>query len=237
MRSALGYFSVFALIVAGLLLVVRLLAPHWLQNENDQAQLIYLLLFLVLIGGGAFGTNRAQMAVALKQALTWLAIFLLVVVGYSFQQQLIDLGTRVRSEVTPSAAVSIDQQTDQPRTNAVAIRKSSDGQFHATGKVNSALVRFMVDTGASSVALTGTDARRAGINLDKLDFSIPISTASGQTFAASVTLDKVSIGQITLRNVDAFVLQEGLDISLLGMSFLGRLQKFEASRNQLILRK
>jgi len=232
LRSTLGFFSVFALVVAGLLLIVKFLAPSWLHSENEQARLVYLLLFLVLIGGGAFGAGKAQIGVAIRQAIIWLAIFLLVIVVYSFRQELGTITTRVQSELQPSQPIAVQQNSA-----AVAIGKSDDGQFHAQGRVNGTHVRFLVDTGASSIALTLNDAKRAKIDISKLSFTVPVNTAAGQTFGAYVTLDKVSVGQITLRNVEAFVLQEGLDISLLGMSFLGRLQKFEASRSQLILTK
>jgi len=237
LRSALGFFSIFAILVAGLLLLVRLVAPTQLQSDFEQANLIYLLMLLVLIGGGALGSSRADISLALRQALIWLAIFLLVVVAYSFREEVSALGHRVRAEILPSSPVNVDDQEQSTQGSVVALRKSDDGHFHADAKVNRAHVRFLVDTGASSVALTLADAKRVGIDVDQLNYSVPISTASGQAFAAYVVVDKISIGQISLRNVDAFVIREGLDTSLLGMSFLGRLQKFEASRNQLILRK
>ncbi|PHR60802.1 MAG: hypothetical protein COA47_06220 [Robiginitomaculum sp.] len=237
MRSAFGFFAVFSLIVAGLLLLVRLFAPSALQAEGDQARLVYLLLFLVLIGGGTFSASKAQMAVALRQALIWIALFMAVIVAYSFRQDFTIIGNRVRSEILPAAPIEIEQSSPRNSASTVAIRKSADGQFHADGRVGRAHVRFLVDTGASSIALTLNDAKRSGIEMDNLQFLIPVSTASGQTFGAHVVLDKVSIGSITLRNVDAIVLKQGLDTSLLGMSFLGRLQKMEASRNQLILKK
>jgi len=81
------------------------------------------------------------------------------------------------------------------------------------------------------------DAKRAGVNIDKLRFNIPVSTASGQVYAARTMLDYLSIGQLRIENVDAMVMRDGLDTSLLGMSYLGRLSRFEATKNQLILRR
>ncbi len=120
---------------------------------------------------------------------------------------------------------------------AVSIPKSkADGQFWTDAKVNSGHVRFLVDTGASSVALTPEDARRAGVRLDTLVFDVPISTAGGENIAAYVNLKSISIGAVSIRNVRALVVPEGLNTSLLGMTFLGELQKVEASQNALILR-
>ena len=120
---------------------------------------------------------------------------------------------------------------------AVSIPKSKrDGQYWTTGQVNSGMVNFLIDTGASIVALTPEDARRAWIRLEDLTYDFPISTAAGQNVAARVTLKNISIGPITLRNVDAIVVPEGLSTSLLGMTFLGKLQKVEATPYELILR-
>lgn len=235
MRSTLGFFSIFALVVAGLLLLFKLFAPDSLQNENDQAGIIYLLLFLVLIGGGAFGASKAQIAVAIKQAITWLAIFMLVIVAYSFRDELGSITDRTRAELIPGEARELSQS--QTGSLAVAIRKSDDGHFYANAKVNNTSIRFLVDTGASTIALSLADAKRLRIDLDALNYIINVSTASGQTLGAPIMLEKVSIGKITLRDVEAIIIKDGLSTSLLGMSFIGRLQKFEASRNQLILRK
>ena len=120
---------------------------------------------------------------------------------------------------------------------AVSIPKSKvDGQFWTDARVNKGHIRFLVDTGASSVALTPEDARKAGIRLDRLKYDVPISTAGGQNVAAYVELKSISIGAVTVRNVRAIVVPEGLSTSLLGMTFLGELQKVEASPTSLILR-
>ena len=97
-------------------------------------------------------------------------------------------------------------------------------------------MEFLVDTGASAVALTLDDARKSGVRLNSLKYDVPISTAGGLNYAAAVKLKSVSLGGITLRDVDALVVKEGLDISLLGMSYLGRLQRVEATPNALLLR-
>ncbi|NNE58875.1 MAG: TIGR02281 family clan AA aspartic protease [Hellea sp.] len=120
---------------------------------------------------------------------------------------------------------------------AVSIPKSkSDGQFWTQGRVNNGMVEFLVDTGASIVALTPEDARRAGIRLESLTYNFPIMTAGGQNIAAEVYLETLSVGSITLRDVRAIVVPEGLNTSLLGMTFLGQLQKVEATPHALILR-
>lgn len=110
------------------------------------------------------------------------------------------------------------------------------GQFQTTGRVNSGYVNFLVDTGASTVALTLTDARKAGVDVSRLQYNVPVTTAGGTNYAAAVKLDSVALGGITLRNIDGLVFNEGLDISLLGMTWLGQLQEVRATPNALMLR-
>ena len=121
-------------------------------------------------------------------------------------------------------------------TGGEHVIQASKGQFFTDGYVNSAHARFLVDTGASEVALTPADARAAGLDPRFLTFDVRVSTANGEGRAARVTLDALSVGPITERNVPALVVEEGLEISLLGMTFLRRLQAFEASAETLTLR-
>jgi len=131
----------------------------------------------------------------------------------------------------PSPQVQINQGS------VVSIPKSQrDGQFWADATVNSGYVRFLIDTGASAVALTPEDAQKAGLRLHDLNYDVPIRTAGGRNMAARVSLKSIAVGSITLRNVEALVVPEGLETSLLGMTYLGQLQKVEATPSALLLR-
>ena len=137
--------------------------------------------------------------------------------------------------------VQLENQTvPTPQVNqgsVVSIPKShQDGQFWADATVNSGYVRFLVDTGASAVALTKEDAQKAGLRLHELTYNVPIRTAGGRNMAARVKIKSISVGAITLRNIEALVVPEGLETSLLGMSYLGQLQKVEATPSALLLR-
>jgi len=117
----------------------------------------------------------------------------------------------------------------------VAVRKGSDGHFWAQGRVNGQPVRFLVDTGATDVALTPADAERLGFNTADLKYAYQVTTAAGASRAAQVTLSSVAVGGARLRDVSALVVEEGLDTSLLGMSYLGRLSRFVATPQALTL--
>lgn len=120
-------------------------------------------------------------------------------------------------------------------STSASIHKSKDGHFWASGDVGGASVRFLVDTGATEVALTPADAERLGFRPFDLDYGRRVITAGGASRAAAVTLSSVSVDGARLEDVDALVVERGLDVSLLGMSYLGRLARFEANREALVL--
>jgi aspartyl protease family protein len=119
----------------------------------------------------------------------------------------------------------------------LSIAKASDGHYWAEGLVNGSHIRFLVDTGATSVALTPADAEQLGFNLANLKYTYRVTTAAGETRGAAVKLAEVTVAGARLENVDALVIEKGLDASLLGMSYLGRLASFQATRDALILQR
>ena len=116
------------------------------------------------------------------------------------------------------------------------IVKSPDGHFWAEAVVDGERVRFLVDTGATAVALTVADAQRLGFNPAGLNYNYKVMTASGEARAAEIRLASISVGGARVDDVPAMVIEKGLPSSLLGMSYLGRLSNFEATRTALILR-
>lgn len=137
----------------------------------------------------------------------------------------------------PAAAQEAPLRGPQPGdSDAAMITKAADGHYWAEGMVAGRRVRFLVDTGASTVALTTADAQRLGLDPTALVYDQPLHTANGDGLAARVHLASVSVGGATVNDVDALVVGRGLSSSLLGMTFLGRLSRFEATPNALILR-
>ena len=126
-------------------------------------------------------------------------------------------------------------------TEAIAdsarLKMSDNGHYMSKAQINGRTIQVMVDTGASTVALSHEDARKAGFRPDDLDFDRPVSTANGVVNAARVKIDRIEVGGILVERVDAMVLPKGaLSGSLLGMSFLSRLDSFEVKDGVLHLR-
>jgi aspartyl protease family protein len=94
----------------------------------------------------------------------------------------------------------------------------------------------LVDTGATVVALTYEDAQRAGINVSNSDFTGLSQTANGVARVAPVMIDQITIGNVTVRDVRAVVAERGrMTVTLLGMSFLGKLIRSEMRDGTLVL--
>lgn len=118
---------------------------------------------------------------------------------------------------------------------ATQLERAANGHFYVFAKVNGELVHFLVDTGASTVALTLDDARRVGIDADPAGFEVIGEGASGPVRGKLVTLDSVDIEGKSVRNVRAAVL-EGSNLSLLGQSYLERMGTVEIRGAYMVLR-
>lgn len=131
----------------------------------------------------------------------------------------------------PKPAVTASQ------IRTASLRKAGDGHYWATAYVNGEPIKLLVDTGASLVALNLRDARKAGIDTDNLSKNAEVRTAAGRVKAATALLDKIEIDGVKVEDVQAVVIDEGLEHSLLGMSFLNRLDGWDVTANAIILRQ
>ena len=120
-------------------------------------------------------------------------------------------------------------------TNQLTLEPNRNSQYFVTAQVEGVSIRFLVDTGASAVVLTMEDAERIGLDPDNLTYSQIFNTASGQTRAAPVTLDGIRIGLLEVDNVEASVNESPMGISLLGMTFLSKLDGYQVEEGKLIL--
>lgn len=132
-------------------------------------------------------------------------------------------------------------QTQQKASPPVIGRKArvqmdARGHFITNARMNGRNVEVLVDTGATAVAINKKTARRLGIMLNPSDFKYLVTTANGQTKAANATIKRIQIGNVSVKNVRAAVLDDdALQSTLLGMTFLGQLRSFEVKNGELLL--
>jgi aspartyl protease family protein len=198
-------------------------------SSGQFGSLAYTLALLVFVGSAVVAMFRGRFMQAVTAALVWIVVALALIVGYSYRYELRGVGDRVMAELIPGHVVS--------HGRSVEVARTFNGDFDVTAEVNGARVGMVLDTGASSVVLTREAAKAAGLPLEVLIYSAEVDTANGRTRAAPVKLDRIAIGGLVEHSVDALVVQPGqLKTSLLGMSFLNRLQSWEVRGDRLLLR-
>ena len=206
----------------------------------------FIALLLLLAGGiaaaadvaliGVIGDKAAVLAVdggnpkTVKVGQTWNGITVLsvekdrAIVEFEGRKRVLQQGQHYRG----SAPASDRAQ--------VILAAGPGGHFVADGAVNGNPVRFLVDTGATSIALPARDADRLGIDFRKGPRGMS-QTANGLVTVYRVNLDSVRLGDIELKSVDAIVIEQGLDIALLGMTFLNRVEMKRDGQTMTLIRR
>lgn len=142
--------------------------------------------------------------------------------------EMLDQRDTGEEEQVQSASASAGAQTVLPM--------GKNGHYNGTFRMNGKAVDAMVDTGASMIAINVSTARRLGFPPSSLNFKHSADTANGRIKAAHVVLDRVEIGSVRVRDVDAFVLEDAaLSSTLVGMSFLNKLKSYSADKRSLRL--
>jgi aspartyl protease family protein len=228
-RRQLPIFLVAAVLIAALVGLLNWRFPYALEGQDGLAHLIYLLIFLVFIGGGAFhqGIKARQIV---QYAAIWIGIAGVAGLGYAYRFELAVIKDRIVGELVPGAGIQISG-------GEIQFRSDSSGHFTVEALVNGFPVRFLVDTGASDVVLSPGDATRIGYNLKQLEYSRRYQTANGVVMGAPIRLASVRIGPIDIPNVAGSINGAPLNSSLLGMSFLERLTSYSVKNGTLILRQ
>ena len=200
--------------------------------NDDFASAAYLSIFGVVLAAGLLGSG-IPLNHMMRNIAIWVVIILGLVTGFQYQYELGNIANRVTAGLIPGNAIS---GSDAEGIQTVSIGQSANGHYEVNALVNDQRVRFMIDTGASTIVLTQADASKAGIDISGLRYTVPVSTANGRTMAAYVELQEIKIGAITRQNLRALVAQDGqLDVSLLGMNFMNSLSGYKVQRDQLIM--
>ena len=227
-----GAYLWLALVVAVLALVGFLAwrFPDAVASGDDWPRVVYLTILLVLVSSSILVGRYLPLATTLKQALAWVALAMVLVVGYSYRVELGAVAERVLGELLPHRGVAVGDR-------AIAIRAGRDGHFRVEALVDGRPVRFLVDTGATSIVLSRGDATRLGYDPERLRYTLRMETANGTVRAAPIRLDRIEIGALRLDGLPAIVNEAEMSgSSLLGIGFLRRLRSYEVRDGELVLR-
>ena len=197
-------------------------------SDADTPFIVRTVAILALVSSGLlFARNIKWKQTALHVGM-WLAVGMVLLLGFAYQEELLDVGMRLRASLMPSYAV-------QTGAHAMQIAEGEGGSYSVYGTVNGKPVHFLVDTGASDVVLTPSDAKKIGLDPDALAYDKPYGTANGIGYGASVVLDELTVGGIRFTKVRASVNRTEIGDSLLGMTFLRRLKSFSFGDRKLVL--
>jgi len=202
-------------------------------NNDDFGQLVALTALVTLLSAGLL-RGRRRFGEAARLLAIWILIALGLVSAYVYRFDLQSFGDRVLSGLLPGRTMLVTNSAGQLE---LVLQKRTDGHFQADTMVDGQPVSMIIDTGASSVALTYEDAERVGLDPANLAYTLTVMTANGPALAAPVVLSELAIGPIVRTNVRAMVAAGGrLDRSLLGMSFLSTLDSLQMQNGELRLR-
>jgi aspartyl protease family protein len=202
--------------------------PGALNATDNKFSLVYLLGFLLLLSTGLFRAGRAQLGQHLRHAAIWAAIVAVLAVGLAYRAEIAGIGQRVRIAFSGGDPVATG-------AHELVVPRGQDGAFALIGQVNGQRVRFLVDTGASETVLSPADARRLGVDTGALTYGYAAETANGTGYGAPYVARSLEVGPIRIAQMPMVINQAPMSSSLLGLSFLDRLESFHVSGDRLTL--
>lgn len=199
-------------------------------SKEDEPYLVRGVILLAFVSTGIVFVRQVRLGELARNVIIWTGIGLVLVLGYTYRDELQSVTARVESEFLPSEPVA------DSRTHTLTLTADSNGDFYVSGAANGTRIRFVVDTGASDIVLSSSDADRLGIDPATLHYVRSFETANGIGAGAPYTLGELSVGPIQMWNVPVSINRTDMHASLFGMSFLRRLKSFEFAGSKLYLR-
>lgn len=197
------------------------------MNMEDGPSLIWgVVCALLLIS--SLAARRLPLGQVAKMALAWVAVFAGLFVVFSFRPEIAVVWNRVKADIAGTANQSVSGET-------VILTRRDDGHFWARVKINDQDVDFMVDSGATTTAVSEGVAKEAAIEVDRTGFPVIISTANGRISAKRAVARTLELGPIKLSDHSMTVSESLGDTNLLGMNFLDSLSSWKVEGNKMTL--
>lgn len=197
------------------------------MTEDQNINLVFAIGALVLVASALF-SRRIGLGEIVRSVLGWVAIFAVFIVIFSYQHELAGVWHRVTGELTGSNEQQVVGDT-------LIIRQSADGHYWADAQVNGMAVRFLIDSGATTTAMTLKTARAANVVINEGGFPTYLNTANGTVEAQRGTIQALKVGPMTAVDLPVVVAEAFGDSNVLGMNFLSGLDSWRVEDGEMIL--
>ncbi|HET7086072.1 MAG TPA: TIGR02281 family clan AA aspartic protease [Rhizomicrobium sp.] len=230
-KSSRVGFYLWLCVIGGAGLAIFILNQNFPSTDSPLGNpaLIQTLGFLALSSSGLLFVRQFNLKQTARNVLIWVAAGGVLIIGFSFQNELKELGLRLRSNLMPGYPLETGY-------HELTVSEGQGGHFLIYGMVDSTRIAFMIDTGATDIVLDPADAKRLGIDLDRLTFDRPFGSANGIGYGAKAVVASLAVGPIRFSDVEVSINKAPIGTSLLGMAFLKRLKSYSVSGGKLILR-
>jgi aspartyl protease family protein len=197
------------------------------MSDGDTARAISLTLWIVLVAS-ALVARRMSWRHSLRLALAWVAIFATLFAIAAFKDEFGNVWQRLRLAWNPQQGVV--------QAGVLRVPMDSDGHFRVRASLNGTPVSFLVDSGATTTAISQETAGRTGISIDQDGFGVAIETANGTIVARRILVSRLEVGPIVREDFRAITAPEFGDINVLGMNFLSSLSGWGVEGKTLVLK-
>jgi aspartyl protease family protein len=196
-------------------------------TEDQNINLVFAIGGLILVASALF-SRRIGLGEIVRNILAWAAIFAVFIIGFSYQSEILAVWSRVSGEMTGANEQLIIGDT-------LRIRQSADGHFWVDAKVNALPVRFLIDSGATTTAMTLRTAENAGVDISESPFPVVLTTANGSVEAQRGTIKSLQVGPMIAQDLPVVVAEEFGDSNVIGMNFLSKLGSWRVEGPEMVL--
>jgi aspartyl protease family protein len=235
-RSAGGRIWLWLVLFAGMGGILAALFrtfPDAIRGKDDWLDLAWGLSFLVLLSAAVARMGRGAIVRHLGYAAIWTVMVAALALGYAYRDELAKAPQKVWLAFGTGYPIATSARGPD---HEVVVPQDVRGAFVLNARVNGQPVRFIVDTGATDTVLSPAAAQRLGVDLKKIDFKESAETANGMGYGATYTAQRLDVGPIAFADFPMVINKAPMTASLLGLSFLNRLDSFEIRDRKLILK-
>lgn len=228
-RDRLWLWVLLILAVVGIVLALAKAFPEAVQTGEDWTNVGYGVGLVALVSTVLLRVRRENIGLYLRYAAIWSGIIAVLVLGYAYRDEIAGVPEWLKTTFNVGNPVQVSERE-------MIVPQDETGAYVIVGRVNGQRVRFLVDTGATETVLSPEDARRLGVDTERLDYAYEAETANGVGYGAAWRAASIEVGAVKAADFDMTINKTPMRASLLGLSFLGRFDSIEFRGRQLILK-